>query len=169
MNPPAASVNVWAMLCRLALILASVVAVTVGIVALATTTRAVATPTVRDGDEGLKTLIYNARGRAVGYVTRTTPNNWNHDRAGELTVWKNRRTFWAALTHHICGGAIPVAAHRWRAWAGKRSPGLIVLRTSRRADLYGRANAKIGYTIGPDPVAAGTARLLLDRRECLEQ
>ena len=76
------------MLCRLALILASLVAVTLGIVALATTTRAVAAPTVSSGAEGLKTLIYNVRGKAVGYVTPTIPNHWNHDRAGEATVWE---------------------------------------------------------------------------------
>ena len=34
--------------------------------------------------------------------------------------------------------------------------------------VHGRANAMIGYTIGPDPVAAGAARLLLDLSKCLE-
>jgi hypothetical protein len=68
--------------------------------------------------------------------------------------------FYAGQTHHTDGGAVPSGPgrpNRWKVWNGRRLLGIIVLKSKRRANLFERSGKKVGYTVGPDPVAAGAA------------
>jgi hypothetical protein len=130
---------------------------------------ALASPTAQSADR--TTIIYNAAGRRVGSIVGNYKYGWNRGSSGECWVSprqsKSGTIFYAGLTHSAFGGAVPAGHGRWKVWyEGTIFSGIIVLRTSVRADLYGRSGKRVGYTVGPDPVAAGAAFLILDREGC---
>ncbi len=129
--------------------------------ALATQTTAAATD---------RTFIFNLRGVRVGYVYAQDSNSWIHgNSAGECWVATDQRhrQYNAEFTHSSVGSLVRFRNTRtWRAWYGRQRMGTAILRTPTHADLFASSGRRIGYTDGPAPLAAASARLLLDPSGC---
>jgi hypothetical protein len=145
-----------------------VVVVSVAVLTLGATTQALA----RAGSPVSPksgTVVYNERGEPLITFNGAAGQ---YGASGECWVSQTRTAIYAGITHTTFGGATQLGPHRWKVWVGKRLAGRIVWRSRNRWGLVrtSRENrygvdqgplGRIGYTIGPDGPAAGTAFLLL--------
>ena len=107
------------------------------------------------------THIYNQQGKHVGSVVGD-PEEWTFGASGECWLWQARQKIFAEFTHSSVGAAVPFSSSppRWKVWIGHKLQGTLVRLSSRRWNLYNRRGSFVGYTIGRDGLAAGTARLV---------
>jgi hypothetical protein len=106
------------------------------------------------------THIYNQQGKHVGAVVGGPTEDWTFGASGECWLTQGSRRIFAALTHTYVGAAVPSSLGRWKVWRGHRLQGTLVRQSTRRWNLYSRGGSFVGYTIGRDGLAAGTARLV---------
>jgi len=113
------------------------------------------------------TTVYNVGGTSIGSILPDGPGAWTSSSLDGCSVYRNvsksGTSYSAEFTHSAVGGLVRVrGANVWKAWAGTRLMGRAVTKSPSRADFYGRTGRRLGYAIGPDPLAAAAARLILD-------
>ncbi len=114
----------------------------------------------------IRTAIYNRSGKFLCTVFRRT-GWWAVEHSyGELWIEANRGRLEAHFTHNLDGWARPTAPGRWNVVAAVndggpyRFYGRIIRRPSNRWSFSNTRGHVLGYTVGPDGPAAGTAALI---------
>jgi hypothetical protein len=115
----------------------------------------------------IRTAMYNRSGKYLCAVYRW-PHGWWGVEHGSAELWIQDRAgrLEADFTHHLDGWARPVAPGRWNMVAAVndagpyRFYGRIIRRPSNRWSFSNTTGHVLGYTVGPDGPAAGTAALI---------